>query len=239
MDKKIPLQLLQLHNDDIFDQLSIEQCLLSLSPANYIIIHTAPKPSVVMGISGKKQELINEDKLLEDKVPLIKRYSGGGCVYLDHNCIMLSYIFNKVDANNINYPAEIMQWSFSFLKNAFKHTNAALRENDYTFKSKKFGGNAQYIKKERFTHHSSLLFSCDFEKMERYLKLPKKRPNYRESRSHTHFLEGIEEHYPSMEEFINIFNHELQKSYQVQQIDKESIKLYLNQEFRNSNIRVC
>jgi lipoate---protein ligase len=235
MQIKPQLQVLFLENLPVFTQLSLEQSLLSLSSENYLIIHKSPKESVVMGISGKKEQLVYEENLKEDHIPLIKRYSGGGCVYLDNNSLMLSYIFNKKCANHIQYPLEIMQWSFDILSEVFKDNSLSLQENDYTLGEKKFGGNAQYIKKDRFCHHSSLLYRCNFEKMAHYLKLPEKIPDYRKKRSHKDFLKGFEEYFSTKESFIDSMKEELGQRYALKEISFESVNKYLDRSFRNSN----
>ena len=49
---------------------------------------------------------------------------------------------------------------------------------DYCFGDVKFGGNAQAITKQRFLHHTSLLWDYQSERM-RLLKHPAKIPDYR------------------------------------------------------------
>lgn len=64
-----------------------------------------------------------------------------------------------------------------------------LRENDYILGDDlKMGGNAQSISKDGWLHHTSFLWDFDVRNMERYLKLPEKRPDYRANRSHGEFL---------------------------------------------------
>jgi lipoate-protein ligase A len=90
------------------------------------------------------------------------------------------------------YPKDIMLWSEHFYMPIFpKHVQFSLKENDYVFGNKKFGGNAQYVTgglNKRFTHHTSFLWDYDDLDMHRYLKLPSKRPAYRADRIHGSFL---------------------------------------------------
>lgn len=62
----------------------------------------------------------------------------------------------------------------------------ALQENDYVLGAHKIAGNAQSIIKGAWLHHTSFLW--DFGEEMDYLQLPKKRPNYRQDRSHKDFL---------------------------------------------------
>ena len=63
----------------------------------------------------------------------------------------------------------------------------ALRENDYVIGNKKFAGNAQGLSRERFVHHTSVLWDFAPETM-RLLANPEKQPDYRQRRSHEEFL---------------------------------------------------
>ena len=77
---KVPLKVITLHNVSIFDQLKMEEYLLRDTTDNYCIINQGSPPSIVMGISGVVGDLVYEKKLEEAKIPLIKRFSGGGTV---------------------------------------------------------------------------------------------------------------------------------------------------------------
>lgn len=76
-------------------------------------------------------------------------------------------------------------------------------ENDYTFvlpdeqKRLKIAGNAQSIKGKSWLHHTSFLW--DVPRGLEYLKLPEKRPEYREGRDHSDFIVGMGEFYPELE----------------------------------------
>ncbi|CAN0340573.1 unnamed protein product [Ascophyllum nodosum] len=122
------------------------------------------------------------DLIRRDKVPLIKRFSGGGTVIVDRNTIFASIIVNNADVPECKpYPREIMDWSMGIYGPAFENvvktkpdTRLGLRENDYVFGNLKFGGNAQAITKGRWLHHTSFLWAFEPENM-RYLRMPDKK----------------------------------------------------------------
>lgn len=225
---------------------------------------------VVMGIGGKPDALLNIQRVKEDQILVVKRFSGGGTVILDHNSVWTTLIGRSrvastgagaeedrddretpVDNNTLDdvepYPRAIMEWSAravfgpTFDKMSARATSSsapkgqrtlvpdskscsatensgrvlrvggsppgapthlslppkfALRENDYVLgDSQKMGGNAQSIIKGGWLHHTSFLWDYDIENMERYLKLPDKRPEYRQGRSHGDFLAALSPHY--------------------------------------------
>lgn len=179
------------------------------------------------------------------QTPVIKRFTGGGTVVVDNDCLMVSFVCNQVRGTggilwpllqsrtitsqslstccsphvlfvqadmpgNPQYPREIMKWSELFYKGVFDklqrppgvllHLSTAplsssfcLQEQDYCLGLVKVAGNAQSVSRERWVHHTSFLWDFKDENMA-LLKLPEKRPAYRETRSHKEFLTKIREH---------------------------------------------
>ncbi|QVL57686.1 MAG: lipoate--protein ligase family protein [Simkaniaceae bacterium] len=196
------LNLLILKNTPILEQLQIEEALLRLNNENWCIINEGSPPTIVMGISGKTEELVNHEKLEAAPIPLIKRYSGGGTVIVDSNTLFVSFIFQKEIHDFPCFPEPILRWSEGFYKQALSIPDFRLRENDYVIGDLKCGGNAQYIKKDRFVHHTTFLWDFEDSAMD-YLLHPKKTPTYRKERSHTDFLCKLKGFLPSKNYFVS------------------------------------
>jgi lipoate-protein ligase A len=112
----------------------------------------------------------------------------------------------------------------------------SLREDDYvlTFggdddnrEIRKMGGNAQAITgRQGWLHHTSFLWDYKDSNMERYLKLPEKRPNYRVDRSHKEFLVKLKEHYANEEgpsAFLEAMKEACQESLGLRETDWPSV----------------
>src|SRR5262249_25845798 len=155
----------------------------------------------VMGISGKMEELVDCAKADENGIPLIKRFSGGGTVVVDENTLFITFICQKQAHPFPAYPEPIMKWTEQIYVQALKHPHIRLRENDFVLGDRKFGGNAQYIKKDRWLHHTSLLWDYDPDKMSVLLH-PKKAPPYRAGRRHEGFLCRLSDHFTDKQEWI-------------------------------------
>lgn len=192
------LNLLQLSGYPIFEQLKLEEALLRTSHENWCILNHGAPPAIVMGISGCPKTLLHEELVKAKPIPVIRRFSGGGTVVTDEDTIFATFICNSQELNVTCYPHHVFEWSKTIYSPVFGEFGFALVENDYVMGNKKFGGNAQYIRQNRWLHHSSLLWRFKTEHME-YLKMPPKRPNYRQSRSHEEFLCGLENYIPSRE----------------------------------------
>lgn len=135
-------------------------------------------------------------------VPIIRRFTGGGTVITDENTLYISLIMNKAQVpSSPLYPREVMKWSESFYAPVFNSLAPAsavvtapfqLREHDYCFGEHKFGGNAQSISRDRWVHHTSMLWDYTPQLMS-LLTLPDNRPDYRKDRDHGAFLTKLRE----------------------------------------------
>ena len=195
------LNIIHKKNLNIKKQLELEENLLKKSDENFCFINEGTENAIVLGVSNKEKELIDLDKTKKDKIEIIRRFSGGGTVFVDKDTLFISFIFSKKSLK-FSYPEEIFRWVYSFYKKVFKKDNFYLNENDFTFDDKKCCGNAQYIKKDRWLHHSSFLWDFKKQNMD-YLHLPKKAPKYRENRSHSEFLIPLKKSFKSKDDFIN------------------------------------
>jgi lipoate-protein ligase A len=211
LDNKMkPLKILKLKQFPILKQLQIEEFLLKTeNKNNWIVINEGTSTnSIVMGLTGKPEKLLNLENIKIDKIPVIKRYTGGGTVFVDHQTFFVSFICEtNVLGESKPFPKEIMKWSELFYQNVFKNEKFSLTEDDFTFEKKKFGGNAQYItggKLKKFVHHTSFLFDMDIEKIMKYLLIPEKKPKYREQKHHDEFLTTLNKFdFKSMGEITN------------------------------------
>jgi len=212
--KKIKINVVRTQLQCIRKLLRVEEALFRHSQEDWVIINDGvEKETIVLGISGKPEELVHEFKAKKLRVPLVKRFTGGGTVVVDKNTQFVSFIFNEGTVEGLElFPRKIMEWSGTFYGKAVEgmfssppgaETSAplrrdeddfSLRENDYVFGEKKFGGNAQSISKSRFIHHTSFLYDYDKALMD-LLKSPKKQPEYRENRTHDDFVATLKSKY--------------------------------------------
>ncbi|KZV40330.1 lipoate-protein ligase A [Dorcoceras hygrometricum] len=184
------ISLLRLNGMPILEQLHLEERLLRTTSENWCLINNGTTdPTIVMGVSGKPVELLDTESVLRDEISVIRRYTGGGTVIVDHATIFVTFICNKDAISGLqSYPQPIMCWSSLLYKEVFKGIgDFTLRENDYVLGNRKFGGNAQSITKNRWVHHTSFLWDYEISRMG-YLKLPKRAPQYRQARDHLEFI---------------------------------------------------
>lgn len=82
---------------------------LFLSLFHFIGIHILID---VNALRRKASELLELGFVLRDEVPVIRRFTGGGTVIVDHGTIFVTLICNKDDVPGVQpYPRSIMSWS--------------------------------------------------------------------------------------------------------------------------------
>nr|GMC54505.1 putative lipoate-protein ligase A isoform X1 [Ipomoea batatas]GMC55311.1 putative lipoate-protein ligase A isoform X1 [Ipomoea batatas] len=230
------LNLVKLKGVPILQQLHLEERLLRTSSHNWCIINDGTNtPTIVMGISGNPTELLEVNSVLRDKIPVIKRFTGGGTVIVDHGTIFATFICNKDDVPSVQpYPRPIMSWSSLLYSKVFQGVgDFYLRENDYVFGDHKFGGNAQSITKNRWIHHTSFLWDFEVSNMA-YLSLPKKAPDYRQARDHLDFICRMKD-YLSRSQFINRTIDAVNCHFSVRSMELEEAELLCDMKFSPSS----
>uniref|UniRef100_A0A0A9AHZ2 BPL/LPL catalytic domain-containing protein n=1 Tax=Arundo donax TaxID=35708 RepID=A0A0A9AHZ2_ARUDO len=219
------MRLVTMSGAPILRQLHLEERLLRHTGDNWCIINdgTTP-PTIVMGVSGRVSELVEIQPVLRDRVPVVRRFSGGGTVIVDQGTMFVTLICNKTAVDGLQpFPRDIMSWTSKLYGKVFEGFGEFhLRENDYAFNHLKFGGNAQSITKNRWVHHTSFLWDYDVKNMD-YLKIPKRAPEYRLERNHTDFLCRMKEYMPSRSVFTDRVITALREHFSVKPTDLETV----------------
>lgn len=192
------LHLCHLKKRSIWEQLELEEALLRADDRNWCIINEGSPPAIVMGISGNVDELVHKDKLVHSPIPIIRRFSGGGTVVIDEKTLFVTFIFQKSDVDLGQCPRKIMQWTEALYRPVFHPEDFSLIETDYVLGKRKIGGNAQYMTKSRWLHHTSFLWDYNDARMS-LLKMPPKAPEYRKEREHHSFVDRLKNYYSSID----------------------------------------
>ncbi len=227
-----PLHVIRLKNYPILHQLQLEEALLRADDRNFCLMNLGSPKAIVLGISSKPEMFVHPSAAI-DRIPLIKRYSGGGTVVVDEETIFVSFICCADFIPVPLFPEPILRWSADLYRSALNLRDFDLRENDYVIAHRKCGGNAQYIRKNRFVHHTTFLWDYQEENMD-YLLHPVKTPKYREGRSHQEFVCRLKPFFPQPELFISDLEKELHKQYRVCSSSIEEFMPILKKDYRRS-----
>lgn len=164
---------------------------------------------------------------------MIRRFSGGGTVIVDEETIFVTMICNRDSVNIPPFPNSILCWNGSIYGYPLRDIAFQIKENDFAIETKKFGGNAQYICKDRWLHHSTLLWNYHPEKM-KYLKIPPKMPAYRQGRDHENFLCALSSYLANKNAFIQDLLESLSRHFIVEEVVLGEVMEYLERPHRKA-----
>lgn len=229
---KPTLNLLRVSGWPIERQLRTEEALLRADRANWCLLNEQAPSAIVLGISSKPEQHLNLAKLKQSPMPIFRRYSGGGSVVIDPDTLFVTLIANEACSGVSCRPDLIMQWNGRLYQSLFPHSYQ-VQENDFTYQGRKFGGNAQYLTKRRWLHHTSLLWDFQAGMME-YLQHPPKSPAYRNGRAHGDFLCRLKEVCCSPESIFDQIINQLSQQFCINNCSELDVEPILNQPHRQA-----
>lgn len=159
--------ILQNHLDPAFN-LALEEYFLkeaNLTQDLFYLWRNAP--SVIL---GRNQNPYHEVSLLyanEHQIPVIRRISGGGCVYHDLGNINFTWITNDYKGKVSHYQA-VLDPIIETLRDLGIPASFHGKSDIY-LEGKKISGNAQGFHKNRLIHHGTLLFHTDLDRVGKLL----------------------------------------------------------------------
>lgn len=148
--------------------LATEEYLLKNYNENFFFLYRNSLALIV----GKHQNTlaeINLDKTHEEKIPVIRRLSGGGTVF--HDAGNLNYCF--ITKGEKGKLVDFQQYSLPIIQTLQKlNVNAKFEgKSDLTIEGKKFSGNASHVFKDKILQHGTMLFSSDLNRLNQLLKV--------------------------------------------------------------------
>lgn len=176
-----------------------EQALLDFAessalPLEILRIWRPEQYFVVVGRGGK----VNDDVYLErcqiDQIPVIRRCSGGGTIITGPGCLMYTLILSTAADPALRDISFCHRFIGEQLQQAYSICGLTIERrghSDLCFGEKKLSGNAMRLGRTHVIYHGTLLIDFDLELLPKYLKLPPRRPEYRNGRSHQDFVMNL------------------------------------------------
>ncbi len=126
-------------------------------------------PTVIIGRNQDLEAEVNLDYCRQHDVKVVRRKSGGGCVYSDMGNIMISFVSRRGDV------AEIFEKYLTSLTLCLRSLGLSAEKsgrNDILVDGRKISGNAFHQMPDRSVVHGTLLYDTDFEALEKAIRPP-------------------------------------------------------------------
>lgn len=162
------MKTIHLHQQDPYWNLALEEYMLkeALIEEDFFYVWRN-SPCIVL---GRNQNPYREVDLLEaskSKIPVIRRISGGGCVFHDGGNVNFTFVTNDYKGK-INQYEHFLEYVIKALQymgvQAKFHGKSDIYIGDY-----KISGNAQSFHKNRLIHHGTLLYNTDLVGLKNFL----------------------------------------------------------------------
>lgn len=149
----------------------------------------------VLGFSNAWKEELHASSAERTPCPVLRRASGGGTVLQGPGCLSYSLILRIRPEGPLtgvlSANRHIMEIQREALEKLLKEPVQIRGSTDLTLGDLKFSGNSQRRKRKALLFHGTFLLDFDLGKIEECLRLPQKRPAYRQDRPHRAFLTNL------------------------------------------------
>ena len=127
------------------------------------------EPTVIYGRNQVLENEVNLQYCREHEVDIVRRKSGGGCVYSDLGNIMVSYVSRRGDVS------EVFDRYMTAMTEALRTLGVPAEKsgrNDILVEGRKISGNAFHQLPDRSIVHGTLLYSTDLEALTEAIRPP-------------------------------------------------------------------
>jgi len=149
---------------------------------------------LVLGLSNKVETSIITANVIQDRITVYQRSSGGETVILTPNMFVISVLFKTIKLKN---PKEYFSIINTSIIQALEKSGVSgpiqRGISDIALGEKKILGSAIYRKPDKVFYHAVLNVAERTELIEKYIAHPLKEPDYRKGREHKEFVTSIEE----------------------------------------------
>jgi len=151
-------------------------------------------PFVVLGVGQVAADEVHLEACRTDSVPVFRRCSAGGCVLQGPGSLNFTLALTFESCPEVRQLKQSYCVILHALEDAFARAGVQVKHRgicDLAMGDQKVSGNAQRRRRTAMLHHGTLLHAVDFDVMERYLRMPQDRPDYRGERSHRDFIRAL------------------------------------------------
>jgi len=153
---------------------AIEEKILEIDKrGKYILRFWQNNPCVVIGKFQEEEYEVNLDYINKNKIPLFRRFTGGGTVYHDQGNLNITFCKHK---EKILFSRYILEEAAGITRTILEglrdfHNHLEMKERNSIFlEGKKILGSAVAIKNNNFFYQASLLVHTDLDRLRKVIK---------------------------------------------------------------------
>ena len=192
------MNFLDLSFDAPAENLACDEALLEAAEAGesgpMLRFWESPTYFVTLGYTNRAATEANLAQCELQKVPVMRRASGGGTVLQGPGCLNYALISPIETGQALNVGATndlVMETNRRAFALATGQKIELAGHTDLAIEGRKFSGNAQKRKSRNFLFHGTILLDFDLDLVETLLLPPSKEPTYRARRSHLEFVRNL------------------------------------------------
>ena len=190
------MQFLDLTLPTLAENLALDEALLdeaeaSGDPRECLRVWESPELAVIVGRSSRVDVEVDRASCEADRVPILRRCSGGCAVVIGPGCLMYSVVLSYERRPELRSIDESHRFVLTHVGQAFGLDASLSGISDLTLSGRKFSGNSLRCKRDHLLYHGTILYDFPLEKMARYLRPPPREPDYRAGREHGEFITNI------------------------------------------------
>lgn len=146
--------------------LAVEELFLRNSSEDYTLLYINER-SVITGKHQCAHRETNTRYVTENKIPVLRRLSGGGTVYHDPGNLNFTFILNSQAGKQIDF-ARYSKPVLDYLRSI--GVDATLHGSDIRVDGMKLSGNAEHVYHNRVLHHGTILFNASLDTLRNCLR---------------------------------------------------------------------
>lgn len=150
---------------------------------------------VVLGYSNRVTAEVNVAGCARNKIPILRRFSGGGAVLQGPGCLNYTLVLRNERTGSFGDIGQSYHRVLEPHRERIAHLTSERVEiqgtSDLAIAGRKISGNSQHRKQRSTVFHGTFLLDFDLSLIEACLPMPSRPPAYRQNRSHESFLRNL------------------------------------------------
>ena len=188
----MPMDLLDLTLPSPAENLALDEALLDHAdtgsePRDVLRLWESSQQAVVVGRGSRVGEEVQLDFCRSHRIPILRRCSGGAAVVIGPGCLMYSVVLALQRHRELRIIDRAHRFVLQRIADALRGLGLPVcmsGTSDLTLNGRKFSGNSLAVSGMRLLYHGTLLCGISLELISSCLRMPPRRPAYREDRSH-------------------------------------------------------